>query len=98
MDLDRREPAAGHAERAFEVSERARARVLLEALAPARAASPRPVDDSATAGLMRRFYRGMLMDGLPPAAALAAAQNSLRQEPGWEAPYYWAGFVLQGDP
>ncbi len=56
-----------------------------------------PVDDSATAELMRRFYRGMLRDGLPPAAALAAAQNSLRQEPGWEAPYYWAGFVLQGD-
>jgi len=56
-----------------------------------------PVDDSATAELMRRFYRGMLQDGLPPAAALAAAQNSLRQEPEWEAPYYWAGFILEGD-
>ncbi|HEX9942078.1 MAG TPA: CHAT domain-containing protein, partial [Thermoanaerobaculia bacterium] len=56
-----------------------------------------PVEDRATAELMRRFYREMLQNGLPPAAALRAAQTGVRQEPGWEAPYYWAGFVLQGD-
>jgi CHAT domain-containing protein len=46
---------------------------------------------------MRRFYREMLQEGRPPAAALQIAQASLRREPGWEAPYFWAGFVLQGD-
>ena len=56
-----------------------------------------PVDDRATAELMRRFYRAMLQHGLPPAAALQHAQNDLRREPGWQAPYEWAGFVLQGD-
>lgn len=56
-----------------------------------------PVQDQATAELMRRFYRGMLQDGLPPAAALRAAQAGLRDEPAWRDPYFWAGFVLQGD-
>ena len=55
------------------------------------------VDDRATAELMARFYRGLLSEGLPPAAALRAAQTSIRRTPRWQAPYYWAGFVLQGD-
>ena len=55
------------------------------------------VEDRATAELMRRFYRGMLKEGRPPAEALRHAQAALRREPGWEAPYFWAGFVLQGD-
>jgi CHAT domain len=55
------------------------------------------VDDQATAELMKAFYRGMLEHGQPPAAALRAAQEILRHQPAWEAPYYWAGFVLQGD-
>ncbi len=55
------------------------------------------VDDQATAELMRRFYRHLLHDGKTPAAALQAAQATLRQEPRWAAPYFWAGFVLQGD-
>jgi CHAT domain-containing protein len=55
------------------------------------------VEDRATAELMRRFYRGMLHEQLPPAAALRAAQTALRREPGWDSPYFWAGFVLQGD-
>jgi CHAT domain-containing protein len=56
-----------------------------------------PVEDRATAELMRRFYREMLQNGQPPAAALRSAQSALRREPGWQEPYYWAGFILQGD-
>jgi CHAT domain-containing protein len=55
------------------------------------------VSDRATAELMQTFYRGMLSDGLRPAAALRAAQDALRREGRWSAPYYWAGFVLQGE-
>lgn len=55
------------------------------------------VNDRATAELMTAFYRGLLERGLPPAAALRAAQQELRAEAAWSAPYYWAGFVLQGD-
>lgn len=55
------------------------------------------VDDPATAALMERFYREMLVRGRPPDEALRAAQLSLRRETKWKAPYYWGAFVLQGD-
>ena len=55
------------------------------------------VDDRATAELMRLFYKAMLQDGLPPAAALRSAKEALRQQKRWRAPYFWAGFVLQGE-
>jgi CHAT domain-containing protein len=55
------------------------------------------VDDRATSELMKLFYRAMLLDGLRPAAALRAAQTSLSRQKGWEAPYYWAAFTLQGE-
>jgi CHAT domain-containing protein len=55
------------------------------------------VRDEATAELMKRFYHSMLKDGLRPAAALRAAQVALWREKRWESPYYWAGFVLQGE-
>jgi len=54
------------------------------------------VDDRATARLMERFYRRLLAGG-NPAESLREAQLSLREETGWRAPYYWAGFVLQGE-
>ena len=56
-----------------------------------------PVDDDATAELMVRFYEAHLGDGLPAAAALRRAQQELRHLPRWSAPYFWAGFQLQGD-
>ena len=56
-----------------------------------------PVEDRATAELMGRFYGEMLDHGRSPAASLRAAQAALRRERRWEAPYFWAGFVLQGD-
>jgi CHAT domain-containing protein len=55
------------------------------------------VDDEATAELMRQFYINMLQKSMTPAAALQAAQNSIRQRPEWHTPYYWAGFILQGE-
>jgi CHAT domain-containing protein len=56
------------------------------------------VDDRASAELMRRFYAGLLGPRrLAPAAALRAAQLSLAAEARWESPFYWAGFVLQGE-
>jgi CHAT domain-containing protein/tetratricopeptide (TPR) repeat protein len=56
------------------------------------------VDDAATSELMSRFYAGMLgSKNLHPAAALRAAQASLRRDPRWNSPYFWAGFVLHGE-
>lgn len=55
------------------------------------------VDDEATAELMKRFYSNMLQHGMTPTAALRSAQNSIRQEPQWRAPYYWAAFTIQGE-
>jgi CHAT domain-containing protein len=55
------------------------------------------VNDRVTVDLMRNFYRGIFKEGLSPAAALRAAQDAIRREKRWQAPYYWAGFVLQGE-
>jgi CHAT domain-containing protein len=55
------------------------------------------VDDEATAELMKQFYTNMLQKGMTPAAALRAAQNTIRQKPEWSSPYYWAAFTLQGE-
>ena len=55
------------------------------------------VDDEATSELMAAFYRGMFTRGLTPAAALREAQLQLLKTSGWSHPFYWAGFVLQGD-
>jgi len=55
------------------------------------------VEDRATAELMARFYQGLLVEGRAPAAALRQAQLAIRREKRWRSPYYWSGFVLQGD-
>ncbi|HEX3184529.1 MAG TPA: CHAT domain-containing tetratricopeptide repeat protein [Pyrinomonadaceae bacterium] len=64
---------------------------------PSVVASLWDVRDQATSELMSRFYEGMFKDGKRPAAALRAAQVSMWREQRWAAPYYWAGFVLQGE-
>lgn len=57
------------------------------------------VSDEASAELMARLYREMLgKEHLRPAAALRAAQIKIWREKQWQAPYYWAAFVLQGEP
>lgn len=56
-----------------------------------------PVDDEPTAALMREFY-GALADGATAGAALRQAQRSLRARPATRHPFFWAGFVLVGEP
>jgi CHAT domain-containing protein len=73
------------------------ARGFMYAGVPRVVASLWQVDDLATAELMRRFYRGMLVEKLTPAAALRAAQQQLAATRRWRSPYYWAPFILQGD-
>ncbi len=54
-----------------------------------------PVDDAATATLMRHFYEA-LRGGTPPADALREAQRATAAEPGRSDPYFWAGFTYVG--
>ncbi|MDB5978784.1 MAG: hypothetical protein JWR07_5544 [Nevskia sp.] len=56
-----------------------------------------PVDDRASAHFMERFYTALMQQKQPPAAALRQAQRQMAQDPDWQSPYYWAGYVLQGD-
>lgn len=53
------------------------------------------VDDEATTLLMKTFY-SHLKQGMSKAAALQAAQTATRKK--YPHPYYWAAFVLTGDP
>jgi CHAT domain-containing protein len=55
------------------------------------------VSDRATAELMVKFYRRILVRGERPAAALRAAQVEMWRDKRWEAPYYWAAFTMQGE-
>jgi len=55
------------------------------------------VDDRVTAELMENFYQAMLTRNERPAAALRMAQLAISQARGWESPFYWAAFTLQGE-
>jgi CHAT domain-containing protein len=72
-------------------------RGFMYAGAPRVVASLWKVDDEATAALMKKFYEGMLREHETPAQALRSAQQWMRTEKAWQSPYYWAGFVLQGE-
>jgi CHAT domain-containing protein len=56
------------------------------------------ISDEASAELMAHLYKAMLKKHMSPAAALRTAQIEIMKEKRWEAPYYWAAFVLQGEP
>ncbi|MCI0421169.1 MAG: CHAT domain-containing protein, partial [Acidobacteria bacterium] len=72
-------------------------RGFMYAGAPRVVASLWRIDDRASAELMKRFYQGMLGEGLRPAAALRAAQVSMWKDKRWQAPQYWAAFTFQGE-
>lgn len=70
-------------------------RAFIYAGSPSVIASLWSVDDEATRALMVSFY-SHLRQGLPQADALRLAQIDVRRD--YPHPYYWAGFVLTGDP
>jgi len=72
-------------------------RGFMYAGAPRVVASLWSVDDVATEELMMRFYKAMEQQGMAPAAALRQAQVAMSKEERWSDPYYWAGFVLEGE-
>lgn len=55
------------------------------------------VDDRATASLMRGFYESLLQQKMSVGGALRAAKLKTMRDKQWRAPYFWAGFVLQGE-
>lgn len=70
---------------------------FLVAGAPTVVATLWPVDDRVTVRLMDRFYAG-LAAGRDASDALKAAQEDLRAAAETAHPFYWAGFVLVGEP
>ncbi len=70
-------------------------RAFLYAGTPTVVASLWNVDDKATTLLMDRFYTH-LREGMGKAQALQKAQKEVRAQ--YPNPYYWAAFVLTGDP
>jgi hypothetical protein len=55
------------------------------------------VEEQSTADLMGKFYT-LLKQGVPKAEALRQAQVAMQTHEKYSHPYYWAGFVLVGDP
>jgi CHAT domain-containing protein len=55
------------------------------------------IEDLGTSELMKRFYHHMASDGMAPALALRQAQVDLLRSKRWKSPYYWSGFVIQGE-
>jgi CHAT domain-containing protein/Tfp pilus assembly protein PilF len=56
------------------------------------------VEDNRTSLLMQGFYTNYRRNHSPSAQALRAAQMQLAASPETSAPYYWAGFTIQGAP
>ncbi len=54
------------------------------------------ISDQSTARLMAHFYRALLRDKRPPAAALRQAQLDMRREPRYRHPFFWAPFQVHG--
>ncbi|MCP4653845.1 MAG: CHAT domain-containing protein, partial [bacterium] len=73
------------------------ARGFLYAGVPRVVASLWQVQDQATAELMARFYRGLLEDGKPAAAAMREAQLAVREKRRWRDPFFWGAFLFQGE-
>ena len=55
------------------------------------------VDDDATSEFMKWFYIGIFQKQESPVAALREAQLDMRKQARWRSPYYWGGFVIEGE-
>jgi len=55
------------------------------------------VEDRSTAQWMAEFYKALLVRKHSMSAAVRTAVDAIRSKPEWSHPYYWAGFVLQGE-
>ena len=73
------------------------ARAFMYAGAPRVIASLWRVADSASTDLMSGFYQALLGAHVPASEALRTAKLRLLRNPLRSAPYYWAGFSLEGD-
>ncbi|MGH9866767.1 MAG: CHAT domain-containing protein [Candidatus Polarisedimenticolia bacterium] len=73
------------------------ARALQMAGASAVLASQWRIDDQKTSRLMVSFHRA-LISGLPKDVALQRAVREGLDDPGNRAPWWWAGFLMFGDP
>lgn len=73
-------------------------RAFMYAGAPTVGVSLWSVSDNSTAQLMTDFYKRMLTgQGMPPGAAMRAAQQNMIAGKKYAAPFYWAPFVLVGE-
>jgi CHAT domain-containing protein len=72
-------------------------RGFMNAGAPRVVATLWKVDDDATSEFMKWFYAGIMEKHESAAASLRQAQMVLRKQDRWHSPYYWAGFVLEGE-
>lgn len=56
------------------------------------------VDDEATSEFMLKFYHKLLKDGMSPSTALRKTQIEMLKSKKWEIPYFWAAFIMEGEP
>jgi CHAT domain-containing protein/tetratricopeptide (TPR) repeat protein len=55
------------------------------------------VDEIATVELIKRVYQYREQDGLSSSEALRKAQLSMLSHKKWKNPFFWSGFILQGE-
>lgn len=73
------------------------ARPFFFAGARAVVASLWPISDRSTVPFMEEFYK-RLSQGRPASESLREAKLRMLLSSRWSHPFYWAGFLLQGDP
>lgn len=73
------------------------ARAFIDSGARRAIASFWPIDDEATAVLMKHFYLALLDKKLNPPDALRKAQLELSKVPKWSHPFYWSGIGVFGN-